>query len=177
MDKQTEVTEKINKVSKNDKSMAMALLPWGLFVVAVVVILFQSLGSKDGALKLSNVCDSDLTSRFSKVRRESFVDSEKAAPEYKALFEEINQRGGYKDDPTCVYMRIKYFYDQRDYDKAYFEVDDLEKLYNANKVVDSRHLSTDSVEQMRSDITYFKALQIETGGLQDDSESMDYDQD
>ena len=86
---------------------------------------------------------------------------ESSQQSFKEFINKITEKSGYKDDPTCVYMELKYLYDIKDYDNAYFKVDQLEKLYGVGKIVDSRHMSTDSIEQLRRDISYFKAIKIE----------------
>lgn len=157
MDASKEVSAKKTKRQKK----FLLILPWVLLIASAAGLLVYIITNK--ASDNYRVCDEAMAKQFVELRWAFARKDDSSQQSFKDFINQIATKSGYKSDPTCVYMELKYLYDTKEYDAAYFKADELEKLYSVGKIVDSRHMSTDSIEQLRRDISYFKAIKIEAG--------------
>lgn len=156
----------VNKTtSAKDKksSLTKTRLPWillGVVSLATVLLIIDRIRLHK-LNSLGRICDDSLVSKFVDARR-SFAREEVGSREiYDKVVQDIVQKDDYENDPTCVYMNTKYLYDMSKYDEAYYEYERLGQLYKDGKIADSRYMTVDSIQQIREDIVYFKALEIE----------------
>lgn len=150
---------------RQKKIKTKMLIPWvimGLMIV-VIVILFatKTIGfiEAEPSRDLStSVCDEEVIKRYNTSYNEFLESGRQNKTNYTKVASEIENLKDYKTDPNCVYMLIQYNSDVDDYGKAYFLIDDLEKLYNDNKFVNGKYLGTTDLHSLRQEIVYYQSL-------------------